>query len=86
MEENKKISKKKLGVIIATIIILVIAIVFKLSYDRKNAINTAFFCIDVAIFLGFIVTRVYRDWKIKEEMYFLNKELKKVSSVSYILI
>lgn len=84
MEENKKISKKKLGVIIATVIILVIAIVFKLSYDRKNAINTAFFCIDVAIFLGFIVTRVYRDWKIKEEMYFLNKELKKVSSASYI--
>ena len=29
------------------------------------------------IFLGFTVTRVYRDWKIKEEMYFLNKELKK---------
>ena len=84
MEENKKISKKKLGVIIATVIILIIAIVFKLSYDRKNAINTAFFCIDVAIFLGFIVTRVYRDWKIKEEMYFLNKELKKVSSASYI--
>lgn len=37
MEENKKISKKKLGVIIATVIILVIAIVFKLSYDRKNS-------------------------------------------------
>lgn len=84
MEENKKISKKKLGVIIATVIILVIAVVFKLLYDRKNAINTAFFCIDVAIFLGFTVTRVYRDWKIKEEMYFLNKELKKVSSASYI--
>ena len=84
MEENKKISKKKLGVIIATVIILVIAIVFKLSYDRKNAIKTAFFCIDIAIFLGFTVTRVYRDWKIKEEMYFLNKELKKVSSASYI--
>ena len=84
MEENKKISKKKLGVIVATVIIFVIAIGFKLFYDRKNLINTLFFCIDVAIFLGFTGTRIYKDWKIKEEMYFFNKELKEVSSSSYI--
>ena len=84
MEENKKISKKKLGVIVATVIIFVIAIGFKLFYDRKNLINTLFFCIDVVIFLGFTGTRIYKDWKIKEEMYFFNKELKEVSSSSYI--
>ena len=84
MEENKKVSKKKLGVIVATVIILVIAIVFKLFYDKKNPINTLFFCMDMAIFLGVVGTRIYKDWKIKEEMYFFNKELKEVSSSSYI--
>ena len=84
MEENKKVSKKKLGVIVATVIILVVAIVFKLFYDKKNPINTLFFCMDMAIFLGVVWTRIYKDWKIKEEMYFFNKELKEVSSSSYI--
>ena len=84
MEENKKISKKKVGVVITTIIILVIAITFKLFFDRKNQINTLFFCIDIVIFLGFTGRRIYKDWKIKEEMYYLNKELKKIKSPAYI--
>ena len=84
MEENKKISKKKVGVVITTIIILVIAITFKLFFDRKNQINTIFFCIDIVIFLGFTGRRIYKDWKIKEEMYYLNKELKKIKSPAYI--
>lgn len=80
MEENKKFSMKKIAIIIITVIILIVAIIFKLKYDLGGPINTAFFLLDVAIFLGFMGVRVYKDWKIKEEMYFLNQELKKVSS------
>ena len=80
MEENKKFSMKKIAIIIITIIILIIAIIFKLKYDLGGAINTTFFFIDVGLFLGFIGVRIYKDWKIKEEMYYLNQELKKVSS------
>ena len=80
MEENKKFSMKKIAIIIITIIILIVAITFKLKYDLGGPINTAFFLLDVAIFLGFMGVRVYKDWKIKEEMYYLNQELKKVSS------
>ena len=80
MEENKKFSMKKIAIIIITAIILIVAIIFKLKYDLGGPINTAFFLLDVAIFLGFMGVRVYKDWKIKEEMYFLNQELKKVSS------
>ena len=80
MEENKKFSMKKIAIIIITVIILIVAIIFKLKYDLGGAINTAFFLLDVAIFLGFMGVRIYKDWKIKEEMYFLNQELKKVSS------
>ena len=80
MEENKKFSMKKIAIIIITVIILIVAIIFKLKYDIGGAINTAFFLLDVAIFLGFMGVRIYKDWKIKEEMYYLNQELKKVSS------
>lgn len=80
MEENKKFSMKKIAIIVITVIILIVAIIFKLKYDLGGAINTAFFLLDVAIFLGFMGVRIYKDWKIKEEMYFLNQELKKVSS------
>ncbi|MHB9342610.1 hypothetical protein ACW0TR_04880 [Fusobacterium polymorphum] len=80
MEENKKFSIKKIAIIIITVIILIIAIIFKLKYDLGGAINTTFFFIDVGLFLGFIGVRIYKDWKIKEEMYYLNQELKKVSS------
>ena len=80
MEENKKFSMKKIAIIIITAIILIVAIIFKLKYDLGGPINTAFFLLDVAIFLGFMGVRIYKDWKIKEEMYFLNQELKKVSS------
>ena len=80
MEENKKFSMKKIAIIIITIIILIIAIIFKLKYDLGGAINTTFFFIDMGLFLGFIRVRIYKDWKIKEEMYYLNQELKKVSS------
>ena len=80
MEENKKFSIKKIAIIIITVIILIIAILFKLKYDLGGAINTTFFFIDVGLFLGFIGVRIYKDWKIKEEMYYLNQELKKVSS------
>ena len=80
MEENKKFSIKKIAIIIITVIILIIAIIFKLKYDLGGAINTTFFLIDVGLFLGFIGVRIYKDWKIKEEMYYLNQELKKVSS------
>ena len=80
MEENKKFSIKKIAIIIITVIILIIAIIFKLKYDLGGAINTTFFFIDVGLFLGFIGVRIYKDWKIKEEMYYLNPELKKVSS------
>ena len=80
MEENKKFSMKKIAIIIITVIILIVAIIFKLKYDLGGPINTAFFLLDVAIFLGFMGVRIYKDWKIKEEMYFLNQELKKVSS------
>lgn len=80
MEENKKFSMKKIAIIIITIIILIVAIIFKLKYDLGGPINTAFFLLDVAIFLGFMGVRIYKDWKIKEEMYYLNQELKKVSS------
>ena len=80
MEENKKFSMKKIAIIIITAIILIVAIIFKLKYDLGGPINTAFFLLDVAIFLGFMGVRVYKDWKIKEEMYYLNQELKKVSS------
>ena len=80
MEENKKFSMKKIAIIIITIIILIVAITFKLKYDLGGPINTAFFLLDVAIFLGFMGVRIYKDWKIKEEMYYLNQELKKVSS------
>ena len=34
----------------------------------------------MVIFLGFTGARIYKDWKIKEEMYYLNQELKKISS------
>ena len=81
MEENKKFSMKKIAIIIITAIILIVAIIFKLKYDLGGPINTAFFLLDVAIFLGFMGVRIYKDWKIKEEMYFLNQELKKVSSI-----
>lgn len=80
MEENKKFSMKKIAIIIITAIILIVAIIFKLKYDLGGPINTAFFLLDVAIFLGFMGVRIYKDWKIKEEMYYLNQELKKVSS------
>ena len=80
MEENKKFSIKKIAIIIITVIILIIAIIFKLKYDLGGAINTTFFLIDVGLFLGFMGVRIYKDWKIKEEMYYLNQELKKVSS------
>lgn len=80
MEENKKFSMKKIAIIIITIIILIVAIIFKLKYDLGGSINTTFFLIDVGLFLGFMGVRVYKDWKIKEEMYYLNQELKKVSS------
>lgn len=80
MEENKKFSMRKIAIIIITVIILIVAIIFKLKYDIGGAINTAFFLLDVAIFLGFMGVRIYKDWKIKEEMYYLNQELKKVSS------
>lgn len=80
MEENKKFSMKKIAIIVITVIILIVVIIFKLKYDLGGAINTAFFLLDVAIFLGFMGVRIYKDWKIKEEMYFLNQELKKVSS------
>ena len=80
MEENKKFSMKKIAIIVITVIILIVAIIFKLKYDLGGAINTAFFLLDVAIFLGFMGVRIYKDWKIKEEMYYLNQELKKVSS------
>ena len=80
MEENKKFSMKKIAIIIITVIILIIAIIFKLKYDLGGPINTTFFLIDVGLFLGFMGVRIYKDWKIKEEMYFLNQELKKVSS------
>jgi len=80
MEENKKFSMKKIAIIVITVIILIVVIIFKLKYDLGGAINTAFFLLDVAIFLGFMGVRIYKDWKIKEEMYYLNQELKKVSS------
>lgn len=80
MEENKKFSMKKIAIIIITVIILIVAIIFKLKYDLGGAINTTFFLIDVGLFLGFMGVRIYKDWKIKEEMYYLNQELKKVSS------
>ena len=80
MEENKKFSMKKIAIIVITVIILIVAIIFKLKYDLGGAINTTFFLIDVGLFLGFMGVRIYKDWKIKEEMYYLNQELKKVSS------
>jgi len=80
MGENKKISKKKVAIIVMTIVILIVAISFKLKYDLGSSINTIFFFIDVGLFLGFMGNRIYKDWKIKEEMYYLNQELKKISS------
>ena len=80
MGENKKFSKKKVAIIVMTIVILIVAISFKLKYDLGSSINTIFFFIDVGLFLGFMGNRIYKDWKIKEEMYYLNQELKKISS------
>jgi hypothetical protein len=80
MGENKKFSKKKIAIIVMTIVILIVAVSFKLKYDLRSSINTIFFFIDVGLFLGFMGNRIYKDWKIKEEMYFFNQELKKISS------
>ena len=68
-------------VTIFTGVVWILSIIFTIKYDLiTNPINLMFFVIDMLIFVGFIGVRVYRDYKIKDEMYSFNEELKKIES------
>ena len=79
MEGYKKFSRLKVGLIVLEAVAVIIAIIFNFIY-KSNMTNIMFFILNLVIFVSTTSWRMYKDWKIKEEMYYLNECLKEITS------